>query len=85
MQALTTLIVVIGHHITENLEHHKKGDVIRILEEKGFKEKATHDIAHFYAQESSSDTSKRTLILLDDGDFVLPEVGVQLFDNTSKE
>ncbi len=74
-----TRFIVTGAHITENLQHHKKGDVERILEDKGFSGMPAEDGICIYAKEGTPDSPKRTEINFDDKGFVLPgHEGVRL-------
>ncbi len=70
MQSNSSFIVH-GAHITENLEHHKKSDVRRILEDKGFQEDGSgdDDAVHF-TKSDSGEQDKQTVIRFGDGDFV---------------
>jgi hypothetical protein len=73
VMAATTLFIIHGVHITENLQHHKANDVRRILEEKGFKEGPSgedDEATHFYPATGETEHSRQTTVRFEDGDFV---------------
>lgn len=73
--------IVSGMHLSENLLHHKRSDVQRILEDKGFGEAAGDDAdstATHFAQPGAAASDKQTVILFDDKGFVLEDGGVAL-------
>lgn len=81
---LSAAYIVVGLHLTENLQHHKRADVRRILEEKGFSEIANalpDHMFHFFIQEGQTSSSKRTIIIFGDKDTVHPTEGVRFYDN----
>lgn len=80
----SAMFVVLGAHITENLEHHKSADVKRILEDKGFKESGSNsdNAVHFYSQEGNPANGKRTIIIFGEKDFVQAQDGVKHYDTT---
>ena len=59
MESTTAIYLVRGARISENLEHHKASDVVRILEEKGFK-KEDNEAAALTAEKGFSEAAAGT-------------------------
>jgi hypothetical protein len=72
-----------GAHISENLEHHKRADVTRILEDKGFKKSTDEATVSIYSRPGVTDNGQRTIIVFDDHQFVHPQEPVKFYESAT--
>ena len=86
--SLSARFIVSGVHLSENLLHHKRSDVQRVLEDKGFEAApgdGKDDHAYCYVMPGAAASDKQTIICFDDKGFVLEDGGVQLLTDGARD